>query len=1603
MGAAKKLIDKKVLRGLVPINALSAPHLEEVSRKAVIEEIRANTYVFKKGDTDNQTIYLLEGKVELLDEKRVVVDSVRAGSEAALHPLAHKQPRQVGARAVGKVRVARIDTSLLDVLLTWDESAGYDVVEIDGKDRDDDDWMTRMLQSQAFLQLPPSNIHQLLMRLEAVSVEPGDVIVRQGDEGDYFYIVKTGRLAVTRKASANSQEVLLAELGEGACFGEEALVSGTRRNASVMMITAGTLMRLSKNDFNELLCAPLVHETDFEGARQMAAKGAQWLDVRLPGEFENQAIDSSFNIPLSALRERCTELDKDIDYIVCCDTGRRSAAGAFVLGQRGFKVYALKNGLMDVPEGVLAGLSPAKKTAAAKRAEVIPLENNTREVLSRAKQPDEGNREYAGDDASLIDRLAAAENDKHALRQHLARLQEQLQQAEQRTEAAKGRQTDSDKQRLHAAEQRKEELEADLKRLKETLSQIQQAAERREKDLRGELKQVMDRLETGRQHAEARSQELESELGRLRDEHGQLDKWAKTLVRERDEAAGAVQKLQQQLADLQDSVDRERSDNQQAQDGLRQTLGEREQALETLQTESGDLRQRLEAAEDSRRQLEERLSAVTEQSDQRQLRIDQLQVSLDEREQALQSRQADADSAGRHIEELQEQLGKVEQESGERQRQRDAAAGEVERLNRHVEELQAQLECTSGQLGAERDTLQQRVEQLQQESEALRQSTRQFEQQRDEANAHGAQLARQLEDTQRALAEQQQHSEAQRADAEQHLAEVQRQLTEQSGHEQALSGELQQRLEAAQAELEQVRQQLETAQRRTDEFEARTSELAREHESELTSAREAMGRAQTETENVQRENSRLLKRLEKAEYKRQNERQDHESELYRLRKQLKDAASESNAGLAAELEGMQIRLGEAEKLRDDVEVRLGERSAQLEEAQARVETLDGQLRQAQDFARQAEQQLLESSRAAKEEMAARIESEEQAQRALREELAALTDERNRNREELTVRTQELEDTRALLEAAQQQESEQETEQRQALTRAQQERDEALGRQQELQVEIEHLRAEGEVGQSVIDTQAASADAAVQREALEQAQRDTEAAQRERLVVEQRNVELQEEVEYLRAMVQTDTAAAESQLSGYDEDDSYALATPASNESDAITDEPPAAGYDVEHDGAAFEVLAVSESAPSDSGNEPERAPETAAVGETGGKRKTWLLVAVVMLALLAGAGVWWIQGQTTTGEAPVAEREVQLVAETTDGDEPQGAEDAQAAVAQESSQPAATDSGQSDAAEQIGQSQSGAEDAEAMVVSEQPAGIPNFSKGGSRLIKTSSEDPQSEQHAQPQSAQDSEAAKPAAQEAKADEKAAEAPASKQPLRSYSDRLGSGGRGPVMVELHGDSFLMGSGPSSANFDERPRHSVELKRFAISRYEVTFADYDRFANDTGRSKPSDKGWGRGNRPVINVSWKDARAYVKWLSKQTGSRYRLPTEAEWEFAARSGGTARYWWGNQAGKGNANCFDCASDVSGKTAPVGSFEASPFGIHDMAGNVMEWVQDCYVADYNSAPADGAAVTDGDCGRRVVRGGGYDSPSKKLRSAARDTRKKGTRLDNLGFRVVKER
>ena len=209
--------------------------------------------------------------------------------------------------------------------------------------------------------------------------------------------------------------------------------------------------------------------------------------------------------------------------------------------------------------------------------------------------------------------------------------------------------------------------------------------------------------------------------------------------------------------------------------------------------------------------------------------------------------------------------------------------------------------------------------------------------------------------------------------------------------------------------------------------------------------------------------------------------------------------------------------------------------------------------------------------------------------------------------------------------------------------------------------------------------------------------------------------------------------------------------------------------------------------------------------------------------------------------------------------------------------------------------------------------------------------------------------------------------------------------PELVVVPAGRFRMGCMSGLECWSGVSVHEVQVSSFALGVYEVTFEEYERFARATGRDRPNDRGWGRGGRPVIDVSWEDAQAYAAWLSDETGEDYRLPSESEWEYAARAGSTTRYSWGQDIGRNRANCDGCGSRWDGEeTAPAGSFAANAWGLHDMHGNVWEWVEDCWHENYAGAPRDGSAWTSGgSCGRRVLRGGSWRILPAFLRSAYR--------------------
>jgi len=334
------MVNISLFNRLVPLKALMPADWTQLAKQSSVLQYRAGQPVFRNGELAKTQAYLIEGEIELQDDSGAHV--LRASDPDALHPLAPGARRTASALALKPSKVLYVDRDQLDVFLTWTQTGEVEVSELGSEaDVDPHDWMTALLQSKAFLRIPPANIAQIFSSMEPVSFAAGDVVITQGEPGDYYYVVTEGRCQVLLEPANGMDEEELAQLGVGRCFGEEALVSGEPRNASVRALTRCTLMRLSSSSFNRLLKAPLLAEVEIGDL----PADAKLIDVRLPAEFDSGHLHDAINLPLGQLRKRVASLDSRQEYWVYCDTGRRSASAAFLLSERGFDARLVRGGV----------------------------------------------------------------------------------------------------------------------------------------------------------------------------------------------------------------------------------------------------------------------------------------------------------------------------------------------------------------------------------------------------------------------------------------------------------------------------------------------------------------------------------------------------------------------------------------------------------------------------------------------------------------------------------------------------------------------------------------------------------------------------------------------------------------------------------------------------------------------------------------------------------------------------------------------------------------------------------------------------------------------------------------------------------------------------------------------------------------------------------------------------------------------------------------------------------------------------------------------------------------------------------------------------------
>jgi len=352
-------VDPNVLATLVPIKMLTPEHCRELAAKSELCTFTKGDVIFKQAQKVEKIIYLMSGEVALIMDEEPV-KRIKGGSKISKLPLEQGKRYTHSAKALMDVTCIKVNPDELDNMLAWDKSGGsgasggIDVQEIDhDEEESDDDWMAKILQAKIFRRIPPANIQSIFMRLQTQHYKPGEVVFNQGEEGEHFYIIRQGKARVMRKTRKNPDGMSLASLVPGDNFGEEALIAGGKRNASVVMETAGVLMSLPKADFLELLNAPLLKWLTYDEAQSLVSDGAMWIDVRLPAEYKEKHVKGSVNIPLPLIRVKMSMLDPEHQYMLYCETGQQSSIATYLLSQEGFESYALQGSIDAVPESEL--------------------------------------------------------------------------------------------------------------------------------------------------------------------------------------------------------------------------------------------------------------------------------------------------------------------------------------------------------------------------------------------------------------------------------------------------------------------------------------------------------------------------------------------------------------------------------------------------------------------------------------------------------------------------------------------------------------------------------------------------------------------------------------------------------------------------------------------------------------------------------------------------------------------------------------------------------------------------------------------------------------------------------------------------------------------------------------------------------------------------------------------------------------------------------------------------------------------------------------------------------------------------------------------------
>ena len=382
----------QIIRQLIPLSTLSINQFEFLCTKITVEVAKASTFLFKKNDTATNLVYLIDGSITL-QSSELKIETIQSGTESSRFALAHQIPRKIDALTNTSVRFLRLNTGIIDTLPpnSFEKDNIYMVID-EPEDENDGDWMTTLLKSPIFRALPPANLQKIIMGLEEVSFEKGEIIVKQGDAGDFYYIIKKGHCLLSRRPSANAKEIKLAQLRTQDTFGEDSLISNEPRNVSITALTNISLLRLSKEKFNSLIKEPSLKYTPHSEIADKMDNGAILLDVRAPDEYKKHHLPNSINAPFFSLRMQLKTFDKRKEILVVCENGKTSEAATFLLLRHKFNATIVEGGMEHEPQEAISSVTiddsndPEETLAPQTATNISADEENSPDPLQQENQ-----------------------------------------------------------------------------------------------------------------------------------------------------------------------------------------------------------------------------------------------------------------------------------------------------------------------------------------------------------------------------------------------------------------------------------------------------------------------------------------------------------------------------------------------------------------------------------------------------------------------------------------------------------------------------------------------------------------------------------------------------------------------------------------------------------------------------------------------------------------------------------------------------------------------------------------------------------------------------------------------------------------------------------------------------------------------------------------------------------------------------------------------------------------------------------------------------------------------------------------------------------------